>query len=89
MKKYGAHLGLAFQISDDLLDRTGNTAAMGKRVGKDERESKQTYPAAFGLEESRRQARSEIDEANSALNVFGPNADHLRELAGFVIERER
>jgi len=87
--EYGRHLGLAFQISDDLLDRTGTTAEMGKRVGKDEEESKQTYPAAFGLEVSRNRARTVIEAAVAALERFGPSADKLRGLAWFVIARER
>ena len=89
LREYGTHLGLAFQIVDDILDRTSTTETMGKRVGKDDAESKQTYPTAFGLEESRRQARAEIDQAVAALDEFGPRAARLRDLARFVIERDR
>jgi geranylgeranyl diphosphate synthase type II len=89
MSEYGEHLGLAFQISDDLLDVTGTAAQLGKRVGKDAEELKQTYPAAFGIEESRRRARSEIEVAIAALEPFGTQADRLRELARFVIARDR
>ncbi len=86
---YGRHLGLAFQIADDLLDATGDAEKLGKRVGKDAGEAKQTYPAAHGIDESRRQAIREIAAACDALEPFGPAADNLRHLARFVVERDR
>jgi geranylgeranyl diphosphate synthase type II len=89
MAEYGRRLGLAFQISDDLLDQTGTTAKLGKRVGKDAGESKQTYPAAFGIEESRRRAGEEIEAGVAALQPFGIRADHLRHLARYVLARDR
>ncbi len=87
--EYGRRLGLAFQISDDLLDRTGTTEKLGKAVGKDADESKQTYPAAFGIEESRRRGRVEIEAAVAALERFGSEAEQLRGLATYVIARDR
>jgi geranylgeranyl diphosphate synthase type II len=89
MKSYGRHLGLAFQISDDLLDCTGTTESMGKRVNKDAEGSKQTYPAAFGIETSQRRAREEIDAAIEALKPFGADADRLCSLARYVIARDQ
>ncbi|MBI5863005.1 MAG: polyprenyl synthetase family protein [Planctomycetes bacterium] len=89
VRRYGRHLGLAFQIADDLLDATATTQELGKRAGKDAAASKQTYPAAFGLEESKRQAQKEIDHAMAALAPIGGRASHLRELAQFVISREK
>jgi geranylgeranyl diphosphate synthase type II len=89
MGTYGGHLGLAFQIVDDLLDRTGSTADLGKRAGKDREVAKQTYPAAFGMGESRRQARRQIEAAVATLEPFGPRADRLRELAWYVLARDR
>jgi geranylgeranyl diphosphate synthase type II len=86
---YGRHLGLAFQIADDILDATGTVAKLGKAVGKDAAAAKQTYPAAFGLDESRRQARHAVNEAVQALEPFGARADRLRALAWFVVERDR
>ena len=86
---YGRHFGLAFQIVDDLLDRTGTTADLGKRVGKDADVSKQTYPAAFGLEESRRQARTKVEAAVAALAPLGEGAERLRDLARYVLTRDR
>jgi geranylgeranyl diphosphate synthase type II len=89
MASYGRHLGLAFQIADDLLDATATTEDLGKRAGKDAEASKQTYPAAFGLDESRRHARAEVDQAAAALKLFGNEAEHLRALAEYVIARAR
>jgi geranylgeranyl diphosphate synthase type II len=86
---YGRHLGLAFQIMDDVLDVTSSSEKLGKRAGKDAAAAKQTYPAAFGLEESRRQARREAEAAVSALTSFGDQADHLRDLAWYVVTRDR
>jgi geranylgeranyl diphosphate synthase type II len=87
--EYGRRLGLAFQISDDLLDCTGTTETLGKRVGKDTAGSKQTYPAAFGIEQSRRRARAESEAAVVALESFGSEAENLRGLAWYVIARDR
>ena len=87
--EYGRRFGLAFQISDDLLDRTGKSEKLGKRVGKDAVDSKQTYPAAYGLEDSRQHAQAEIDAAIAALDSFGSDGDRLRDLARYVLERER
>lgn len=89
MSSYGRHLGLAFQIADDLLDETASTEDLGKRAGKDAGAAKQTYPAAFGSEESRKRARAEIDAASVALEIFGDRANRLKELAEFVIARDR
>jgi geranylgeranyl diphosphate synthase type II len=86
---YGRRLGLAFQITDDLLDRRGSQQIVGKLVGKDAENSKQTYPAAFGVEESHQQARSEIEAAIDAVDSFGPAADNLRGLALYVLARDR
>lgn len=87
MARYGRHLGLAFQIMDDLLDVTSSTEQLGKRARKDAAAAKQTYPAAFGLESSAVQARREVEAALAALEPFGSRADRLRELAWYVIQR--
>lgn len=86
---YGLHLGIAFQIADDLLDATGDAALMGKAVAKDAAAGKQTYPAAVGIEASRAAARQQVDLAIEALSIFGPEADDLRDVAHFVIDRNR
>lgn len=87
--QFGRHLGLAFQIVDDILDCTASTEQLGKRAGKDAAVNKQTYPAAYGLEASRRRADDEITKALNALEPFGERARNLRGLAHFVIARDR
>jgi len=89
LARYGGHLGLAFQITDDLLDVSGAAARLGKQAGKDADAGKQTYPAAFGLEESRARAHGEIESALRRLEFFCGRADRLRDLARFVIRRDR
>ncbi|MFN0137163.1 MAG: polyprenyl synthetase family protein [Phycisphaerae bacterium] len=89
LSEYGRHLGIAFQICDDVLDCTSSTAALGKTAGKDAGASKQTFPAAYGIEESRRRAREEVDAAIASLGRLGSAADRLREVAEFVIQRDR
>ncbi len=84
---YGAHLGHAFQIVDDLLDVSGQETRVGKRVGKDYDRGKVTYPALLGVEESRRQAAVLIEQATAALAPFGERGKSLRELAEFVRRR--
>lgn len=85
---YADNLGLAFQIKDDLLDIEGDEKLIGKPVGSDVRNKKATYPSLFGLEESRRKARNAADRALMALEQFGGEADFLRELVQFVVERD-
>ncbi len=87
--RYGAHLGVAFQIVDDLLDATGTSTTLGKRAGKDAVESKQTYPAAFGLDQSRARAEQEINAALAAVESLGERGGVLRELARYVVSRDR
>ncbi|MEW6252511.1 MAG: polyprenyl synthetase family protein [Planctomycetota bacterium] len=88
LAEYGHRLGVAFQIMDDVLDVTSSAAKMGKRVGKDAAATKQTYPAAVGLEESRAEADREVTAALAALAPFGRRADRLRDLARYVIQRD-
>lgn len=88
LARYGRHLGLAFQIVDDLLDFRGREERLGKRVGKDAVANKQTYPAAFGETESEAQARLEVEAALHALESFGGRADRLRGLARYIISRD-
>jgi len=84
---YGAKIGLAFQIADDILDVTGSSAELGKSAGKDDQQQKATYPAIHGLEESRRIAARLVAEACDALAPFGGRAERLRQIAHFLIER--
>ncbi|NOZ40214.1 MAG: polyprenyl synthetase family protein [Planctomycetes bacterium] len=86
---YGQHLGLAFQVVDDLLDVSGNESTVGKRVGKDSQRGKTTYPAILGIEASHERAETLIDEACQAIEVFGEAAAPLRELAQYVSQRNK
>jgi geranylgeranyl diphosphate synthase type II len=86
---YGHRLGLAFQITDDLLDVQSSEAAMGKRVGKDAKQGKLTFPGLLGLDQSAQHAQQLILEACEALTPFGADADGLRTLAQYVLERNR
>jgi geranylgeranyl diphosphate synthase type II len=85
---YGAKIGLAFQIADDLLDVTGSKEELGKSVGKDGQQQKATYPAIHGLEESQRIASQLVREACAALEPYGDRAQTLHEIAHFLITRK-
>ncbi len=87
MTSYGEKLGLAFQITDDLLDLEGEEGKLGKAVRKDESKGKATYPALFGAAESRVKAERLIEEALASLEPFGRRAEPLREIARFVLKR--
>jgi geranylgeranyl pyrophosphate synthase len=86
---WGLQLGLAFQIADDLLDLTADTATLGKRAGKDAASGKATLPALVGIAEARRRAEGLLDEALAAIAPLGPRAEALRALARFVVARSR
>lgn len=88
LEKYGQSLGLAFQITDDLLDVTGDCAKMGKAVGKDSGHGKLTYPAMIGETESRRKADELIADAQHSLQTFGDARQHLDALAQWVLKRD-
>ena len=86
---YGRKLGLAFQITDDLLDVHGREAEVGKRVGKDADRGKLTFPALLGVAESARRAERLVSEACEALEPLGPRAGNLEALCRYVLERNR
>ncbi|KAF0675932.1 polyprenyl synthetase family protein [Profundibacterium mesophilum] len=86
---YAAALGLAFQITDDILDVTGDEAAVGKRVGKDGAAGKATFVSLLGLGGARRRAEGLHEAACDALASYGAAADPLRELARYVVGRDR
>jgi geranylgeranyl diphosphate synthase type II len=84
---YGRKLGLAFQITDDLLDVRGHQADLGKRVGKDAGRGKLTFPGLLGVEESTRRAEQLAREARESLRPLGSRAGNLDALARYVLER--
>ena len=86
---YGEKLGLAFQITDDLLDVDGDEAAVGKRVGKDADQGKLTYPGLLGVAESRNRAATLVREACEVIGNLGESAMPLNQLARFVLARNQ
>jgi len=89
LKGYARDLGLAFQIADDLLDVEGDQKAAGKALRKDHGAGKSTFVSLLGVERARSQAQMLIDQAINHLQGFGPEADLLRAIARFTIERDR
>lgn len=87
LTRYGEMVGLAFQIADDILDIVGDRTVTGKDAGSDLRKGKKTFPAFYGLEESRRRAGEVVDLALDSLKDFDRKADPLRELARYIITR--
>jgi geranylgeranyl diphosphate synthase, type II len=86
---YGENIGLAFQVVDDLLNVQGDPGKLGKAVGTDATRGKTTYPSLIGTHDSRAYAAHLIDNALKALAVFDKNADPLRAMARYVLERQR
>ncbi len=88
LRGYARDVGLAFQIADDLLDAEGEEARTGKRVGKDAAAGKETFVSLLGPERARQQSRILVDQAIEYLASFGPEADLLRAIARFAVERD-
>lgn len=86
---YAERFGLAFQITDDILDVTGDEAAIGKPVGSDVRNEKATYVTLTSLEEAKKLAKDAVNEAVAALDIFGERAAFLRDLALFLLGRKK
>jgi geranylgeranyl diphosphate synthase type II len=84
---FGAQIGLAFQIVDDVLDVVESSEGLGKTAGKDARQQKATFPALYGVERSREMARHLEQQAIDALAPFGERAARLRDLARLIVER--
>ena len=81
LSTFGASVGIAFQIQDDLLDIEGDAAQMGKATGMDAARGKMTWPALYGAPKAREMERELWNKAHSALECFGERADYLREFA--------
>jgi len=89
LRNYAGHIGLAFQVADDILNVEGDPALLGKAVGTDESRKKSTYPALMGLVESKAFAKTLIEKAIESLNIFDVRAEPLRDIARYIIERKR
>lgn len=89
LARYGERLGLAFQITDDLLDVRGDVSRVGKRLGKDSERGKATFPALLGIQESHRRAERLVEEACDALGPLEGKGAGLEALARCVLERNR
>lgn len=87
LRRFGAALGAAFQVADDLLDATGDETLAGKRLRKDATAGKATLPEAIGAVAARREAEALVAAAEAELADFGPEADHLRQAARFSVAR--
>ncbi|MDO4179243.1 MAG: polyprenyl synthetase family protein [Phascolarctobacterium sp.] len=87
LTKFADLLGLAFQITDDILDVTSTQEELGKPIGSDEKNEKSTYVSLFGLEASQELAQKTVDEALTCLDSFGASAEPLREIAKMMCKR--
>ena len=88
LRGYARDIGLAFQIADDLIDHEGDAALAGKAVGKDAAAGKETFVSLLGADRARAQARMLVDQAVSHLAQHGREADLLRAIAHYIIERD-
>jgi geranylgeranyl diphosphate synthase type II len=88
LSRYGEHVGLAFQIVDDILDVEESSEALGKTAGKDAAQGKITFPAVYGLEASRAMAREQCRLSHEALAMFGEGALRLHQIADLIVQRK-
>lgn len=88
MRAYAEAIGLAFQITDDILDIEGDASRAGKRLQKDAAAGKATFVSLLGLDGARAKAEALVEEACDGLEVFGSTGDKLRQLARFILDRD-
>lgn len=88
LRTFGENAGLAFQIVDDVLDLTEDSAQLGKTAGKDAASTKATWPAVYGIEQSLADARQLIEDAFAAIAPFGEAASNLKSLATYLVDRK-
>ena len=88
LSSYGEHIGLAFQIVDDILDVEESSEALGKTAGKDAAQQKITFPAVYGLDPSRQMAAEQLTLAHASIAEFGPKAEPLRGIANLIVHRK-
>lgn len=88
LEKFGQLIGLAFQISDDILDVEGSTEKLGKKTGSDANNNKSTFVSYYGIEKSKEMAKGIIKEAQNIIDVYGNKGLLLKELSNYIIERD-
>jgi geranylgeranyl diphosphate synthase type II len=88
-QEYAKNIGLAFQITDDVLDTIGDTAQLGKTVGSDEAKNKTTFVSLMGVDESLKAAYELTEKAKKELEVFGADSEFLCELADYLAKRDK
>jgi geranylgeranyl diphosphate synthase, type II len=88
IEKFGQLIGLAFQISDDILDVEGSTEKLGKRTGSDVSNNKSTFVSYYGIEKSKEMAKELIAEAQNIIDLYGNKGLLLKELSNYIIERD-
>lgn len=89
LETYGEKIGLAFQVTDDLLNVEGDPSVMGKSIGTDQDRQKATYPSLLGMDKSRKLAESLVTDAISAISPFGERSAPLEGIALYILERKR
>jgi farnesyl diphosphate synthase len=89
LRGYARDVGLAFQIADDILDAEGDEALAGKKLRKDDKAGKETFLSLLGLDRAREQAGLLVDQAIAHLKPYGAEADLLRDIARYTLERDR
>jgi geranylgeranyl diphosphate synthase, type II len=89
LSRYAQHIGLAFQVSDDILNIEGDPSIVGKSVGTDQLRQKNTFPALLGLEESKEFANQLVRQSLEAIEIFDERSNPLRGIARYIVERKR
>jgi farnesyl diphosphate synthase len=89
LDRYAKCVGLAFQVVDDILDEEGDAETLGKTAGKDRANAKPTYTSLLGLADAKRFAEELLADSLEAIATFGPGASRLREIADFIVHRQR
>ena len=89
LESYAGNIGLAFQVTDDILNVEGDPEIMGKAAGTDKLRHKNTYPSLLGLEESKNFAAKLIENALKAIESFDQKAEPLRAIASYIVERKK
>ena len=86
-REYGLNIGLAFQITDDIIDITSKSEETGKTMGKDQHQSKNTYPSLWGMEQSKKIASEKVEAAIDAIDSTGADSSILKNIARFILIR--